>query len=202
MTTSMHRSPRFHAWGLRSSLIRVHPMFTLTVQVHVHVPGDVAGLPAWERCRDDPGVKPKALWDSLILALPILASPWGHERVNDRIQVPVIPASTRGALTSVPASVLRPHSRSGGTSFTMAGSAWHQARGSCRGTSLLPRPFRRSLGGMISFRRSPLPRLGRIPLHSRVHGPAGVAGHAAGGPLPPDPAHSGVGLKARSGSSG
>ena len=51
----------------------------------------------------------------------------------------------------------------------MTGSAWHQARGSCRGTSLLPRPFRRSLGsmnrllrltGMISFRRSPLPRLG------------------------------------------
>ena len=51
----------------------------------------------------------------------------------------------------------------------MTGSAWHQARGSCRGTSLLPRPFRSSLGsmnrllrltGMISFRRSPLPRLG------------------------------------------
>ena len=28
--------------------------------VHVHGHGDVAGLSVWERCRDDPGVKPKA----------------------------------------------------------------------------------------------------------------------------------------------
>ena len=77
-------------------------MFTLTVHVHVHGPGDAAGLSAWERCRDDPGGK-RPLWDSLILALPILASPWGHERVNDRVPVPETPASTRGALHHRPA---------------------------------------------------------------------------------------------------
>ena len=64
------------------------------IQFRIHALPEVAEV---YRYWDDPGVKPKALWDSLILALPILASPWGHERVNDRVPVPVIPASTPGA---------------------------------------------------------------------------------------------------------
>ena len=98
------------------------------IQFRVHALPEVAEV---YRCRDDPGVKPKALWDSLILALPILASPWGHERVNDRVQVPVIPASTRGALHLGSSVSARSHSRRGGTSFTMPGPSWQEADGVC-----------------------------------------------------------------------
>ena len=56
------------------------------------------------------------------------------------------------------------------------------------------------INGRVQVPVMPGPAAGADPhaftLEFRVHGPAGVAGHAAGGPLPPDPAHSGFGLKA------
>ena len=63
------------------------------------------------------------------MTLPIPASSWGLERVDCRVQVPVIPASTRGALHHRPAVSAAFTFPEGRHVFHDAGSPWHEADG-------------------------------------------------------------------------